>query len=170
MTDCNGHGYCLRQSDSPCTYETTNCPHECKPIKCPNFKVCEYIAPKWIFNTNKDTCLNCRLCFNGKLTFYDSVECPVCLENKPGVKQINCDHKICIDCFKRCQYGQSTPQPPFPYSEEIEDEYEENHHDPRWVNDPLIKKYNEAWAEYEAMRNINDAKEKSLRLCGICRK
>ena len=170
MTDCNGDGFCLRQSDGLNEYELNDCPHKCRPVECPNLKVCGTILPKYITFCHKGTCMSCRIMFNGKLTFHDSVECPVCLEDKPGVKQPNCDHLACIDCFKRCQYGEKIPQPPFPYSEEIEDEYEENHDDPRWINDPLIKKYNEDFAEYEAMLEINYAKEESLRVCGICRK
>ena len=169
MTECTGDRCCLRQGDGLNLYEVNNCPHECKPVECPNFKVCEYIAPRWVFSINKDTCLNCRLCFNGKLTFYDSVECPICLENKSGVKQVNCDHTACIDCFKRCNYGQAISQPIFPYPEDIEDEYEENHDDPKWANDPLIKKYNEEFILYEHSLDINHMKEASLRVCGICR-
>jgi hypothetical protein len=170
MTDCSGDGYCLRQGDRPDIYEINICTHNCTAIDCPNFKVCKNISPKWIFNINNGTCLNCRLCFNGKLTFYNSIECPVCLEDKPGVKQVNCDHVACIDCFKRCNYGDRIPQPKFPYSKEVEDEYEENHDSPRWANDSLIKKYNEEFRIYEMMLDLNYRKEASLRICGICRK
>jgi hypothetical protein len=170
MTDCNGYGYCLRQADTETGYDATICPHECKPIECPNFKVCNYIAPRWIFSINKDTCLNCRLCFNGKLTFYESVECPICFEDKPGVKQVHCDHKVCIDCFKRCRYGGTIPQPVFPYPREIEDEYDNDTDDSKWVNDPLIIKYNEDWILYESKCDEAHYRETSLRICGICRK
>ena len=114
--------------------------------------------------------MNCKLHFKGKLTFHDSVECPVCFENKPGVKQVNCDHSVCIDCFKRCNYGQTIPQPQFPYSEEIEDEYDSNQDDPRWVNDPLIIKWNEDFQKYEELCEANYAREESLRVCALCRK
>jgi hypothetical protein len=170
MPDCTGDGFCLKQGDGPNEYEINNCAHKCKPIECPNFKVCGYINPKAILQCHRGTCSNCQIMFSDKLTFYDSVECPICLENKPGVKQVNCDHTACIDCFKRCHYGENIAQPPFPYSEEIEDEYEENHDDPRWVNDPLIKKYNEDFIAYQHALDINHKKEASLRVCGICRK
>lgn len=176
MTDCNGDGFCLRQGDGPNGYELNDCPYKCKPIECPNFRICGAILPKCITFCHKGTCGSCAYMigrppeYNGKLTFYDSVDCPICLENKPGVKQVNCEHTVCIDCFKRCRFGQTIPEPPFPYSEEIEDEYEENHDDPRWVNDPLIKKYNDDFKKYEELCEANYAREESLRVCGICRK
>lgn len=176
MTDCNGDGFCLRQGDGPNGYELNNCPYKCKLIECPNFKICGSLLPKCISFCHKGTCMTCAYMFgrpplyNGKLTFYDSLECPVCYENKPGVKQINCDHTLCIDCFQRCMYGQKMPQPPFPYSKEIEDEYENNHDDTRWVNDPLIKKYNRDFQLYEAMSEANFVREGNLRICVLCRK
>ena len=86
-----------------------------------------------------------------------------------GVKQINCDHKICIDCFKRCHYGiHYIPQPVFPYSREIEDEWFNG--DPRWINDPLIKKYEKECELYELTIDETYEKEASLRICSICRK
>jgi hypothetical protein len=117
---------------------------------------------KYIFGKSPD--------LNGKLTFYDSVECPVCFEEKLGVKQINCDHTICIDCFKRCKYGCVIEEPVFPYPADIEDEYENNHEDPKWKTDPLIIKYNDDWKIYENMLDINYKKETCLRACGICRR
>jgi hypothetical protein len=108
--------------------------------------------------------------FSGKLTFYDLVECPVCFEEKPGVKQVRCEHKICIDCFKRCNYGgEYIPQPEFPYSGEIEDEYDNNPDDDKWKEYPLIKKYKEEWVLYELTKDETYRREKSLRICGICR-
>jgi len=104
------------------------------------------------------------------LTFYESVECPVCLEDKAGVKQVNCDHKVCIDCFKRCHYGGNIAQPVFPYSREIEDEYDANPDDTKWIDDPLIIKYNADWVIYEKKVDETYYREASLRVCGICRK
>lgn len=168
MSECNGDGFCLRQSDEPNGYELNNCPHECKPVECPNFKVCGVINPKAILQCHKGTCFNCKLIF-GKLTFHESVECPVCLDTKPGVKQPNCDHVVCLDCFKRCQYGEKIPQPVFPYPEDVEDEYDNNPGDPKWINDPLIVNYVANWVAYENKIDSNYFREESLRVCGICR-
>jgi hypothetical protein len=176
MCDCNGDGFCLRQGDGPNGYELNDCPHKCVPEECPNFKVCGSINPKAILQCHKGTCMNCAAMFGkppsyrGKLTFYDSVECPVCLDTKPGVKQPNCDHMICIDCFTRCRYGEIIQQPVFPYSRDIEDEYDNAQDDPKWLNDVLIKKYKDEWLLYETAVDDNYRKEQGLRVCGLCRK
>ena len=177
MTDCTGRGDCLRQSDNENRYELNDCPHKCSPVKCHNFLVCDSIVPQWLLDCKRGTCTTCAYTFgrspvyNGNLTFYDSVECPVCLEDKPGVKQVNCDHTVCIDCFKRCHYGgNNIPQPVFPYSREIEDEYDSNTDDNKWMNDPLIIKYNNDWVVYENKVDETYYREASLRVCGICRK
>ena len=173
MPECTGDGYCLLGDNSE------SCPHKCVPVECPNFLVCDTILPKCIRSCHRGTCMSCAYMFgkssefNGKLTFYDSVDCPICLEDKPGVKQINCDHKVCIDCFKLCMYGtrsRSIPQTVYPYPANIEDEYENNHEDPKWKNDPLIIKYNQDFRNYEMILDLNHEKESSLRVCSLCRK
>jgi hypothetical protein len=68
-------------------------------------------------------CMNCDVMFGtwgdrrgkGYLVFYDNRECPICLEIKRSVSQARCDHTLCIDCFKRCNF------------DEEEKEEEENH-------------------------------------------
>lgn len=170
MSECTGRGYCLRQTGDQNTYELNDCSHKCLPVKCPNFVVCDSIVPQWILGCNKGTCTTCGYTFGRILTFYESVECPICFEDKPGVKQINCDHKVCIDCFKRCRYGGTIPHPIFPYPHEIEDEYDNDPDDSKWVNDPLIIKYNEDWILYESKCDEEYYRETSLRICGICRK
>lgn len=39
---------------------------------------------------------------------------------KRSVSQPNCEHTLCINCFKRCYYGENEPTFPYP---DIEDEY-----------------------------------------------
>ena len=39
------------------------------------------------------------------LEISDNLECPICLENKRIISQPNCNHKICINCFRQCYYG-----------------------------------------------------------------
>ena len=167
MTDCTGDGYCLGPGAN--AYDHT-CPHKCKPVECPNFKVCGRLTSKYFLSCYNGTCFGCKLTFSAKLTFHESIDCPICLENKPGVKQVHCEHTACLDCFKRCKFGGKYPQPVFPYSEEIEDEYDSNPDDPKWINDPLIKKYNDDFKLYEATLDAIYEREKSLRVCGICRK
>ena len=76
------------------------------------------------------------------LKFIDTIECPVCYETTEGVIQVNCEHSICIECFKKCYYGTN-----FPYSSDIEKEYEEYEsfdHTPKTFLDkyPRIEEYN----------------------------
>jgi hypothetical protein len=35
----------------------------------------------------------------------DDIECPVCYENKRGIKLPKCNHFCCIDCFKSLYFG-----------------------------------------------------------------
>jgi len=179
MNICHGDGMCLTQDDTPNNYikiKDYTCEYNCSPVKCDNFLVCGEVDPKWVLNLNSSiaggiTGFQCKISF-GKLVFTDNVDCPICLEAKIGVKQINCDHKICIDCFKRCHYGwRYIPQPVFPYSREIEDEYDNrtSNNDPRWINDPLIKKYEIEWVLYESKTDETYEKEANLRICSICR-
>lgn len=173
MQECNGTGFCLLGDNSD------SCPDKCVSVKCANFLVCDTILPKCITYVHKGTCMSCAYTFgkaplwNGKLSFYESVECPICFEEKPGIKHPNCDHKVCIECFKSCIYGtriRSIPEPVFPYPAHIEDEYENNHEDPRFKNDPLIIKYNEDFRIYETTLENNYENEANLRSCGLCRK
>jgi hypothetical protein len=153
-------------------------------IKCKNYELCKTILPRCEANY---LCTNCHMMFgtwgnshNGRgiLETRNIIECPICLEHKKGISQPRCDHFICIDCFKRCYYGDIEDeetmvkrQPIFPYPD-IEEEYFENPKDPRWENDPrkeLIDLYNE---EFDNWENENDEKyenEENLRKCPLCR-
>ncbi len=98
-------------------------------IKCKNYELCEVVLPKWWFECkNNYLCTNCHMLFGtwgesntgkGILEINNNLECPICLENKRGISQPNCEHTLCIGCFKRCHYGK--------YNEETEEnEIEEN--------------------------------------------
>jgi len=176
MPECDGSGICLRQSDSENNYEKdieVKCNYNCEPIKCPNYLVCKSLNPQWLYYCHKeDLCTGCSTIGSGKLSFCkDIIECPICLEHKIGVKQINCNHFTCVDCFKRCRYGEEREEyPTFPYSENIEEEYAETPDDPKWDTDyPLIKTY------IQTLDLINDyydekyENEKNLRKCPLCR-
>jgi hypothetical protein len=106
----------------------------------------------------------------GTLDFVDEIECPVCFENKEGVSHPNCDHFICIDCFKRCYYGDETGEPEFPYPE-LEDEYYDDRQNPKWETEyPLIRIYEEEWDNWENAKHEKYSRERNLRMCPLCRK
>ena len=74
----------------------------------------------------------------GILEISDNLECPICLEINRGVSQPNCEHTVCIECFKRCYYGDKSGYPVFPYSEEIMNEWEND-------EDSLRKRYTDVF-------------------------
>ena len=150
-------------------------------IKCKNYIICENVLPKWWFECKESyLCTDCHMNFGtwgkdhkgkGTLEIYDNIECPICLDEKLGISQPNCNHTLCINCFKRCYYGDEykDTEPIFPYPE-IEDEYYEDTSNPKWDNYPLIKLYNkncDIWEEYVEKKY---EEEEHLRKCPVCRK
>ena len=105
----------------------------------------------------------------GILNTVDNIECPVCLEHKKGISYPRCNHMVCIECFKRCMYGDNTGQPIFPYPD-IEDEYDEEPENPNWKNDyPLIEIYQRDYDNWEDNKNEKYENETNIRLCPVCR-
>jgi hypothetical protein len=39
-------------------------------------------------------------------------ECPVCLENKKALEMPQCNHKVCLDCYKTIYFGKSEYEKP----------------------------------------------------------
>ena len=91
-------------------------------IKCKNYELCETVLPKWWFECKGNyLCTNCHMLFGtwkfktqqyktgkGILEISDNLECPICLDKKRGISQPNCNHTLCIDCFKKCyEYGEN---------------------------------------------------------------
>ena len=154
-------------------------------IKCKNYELCEELLPKWWFECKGNyLCTNCHMLFGtwgegdnrhtgkGILEISDNLECPICLENKRGMSQPNCEHTLCIECFKRCYYGydDTKNEPKFPYPD-IEDEYYEDQDNPKWENDyPLIKIHNIEWNKWDDKGNLRKQNEENLRKCPLCRK
>ena len=167
--ECCGNGNCLLPN-----YYGYNCKlhchYRCKPLRCPNYLICEQTFPLWVANCHNGTCSNCAI-MNFKLKFKEDIECSICLETKIGVCNFNCEHYICIDCFKRCNYGDDDleNEPLFPYGKEIEDEYDDNPDDPIWDNDENIMRFNEEWNMWDDKRILEREKEVYLRKCPICR-
>jgi hypothetical protein len=115
-------------------YENSNTGYD-GGIKCKNYEICDCVLPKWWFEYKGHyLCTECHMMFgtwgkgenkhlgNGVLVIKDNIECPICTEYKRGVSQPRCSHFVCIDCFKRCYYGDESREgePAFPYPE-VED-------------------------------------------------
>ena len=147
-------------------------------IKCKNYEVCESVLPEWWFDCKGHyLCINCDIMFGywkgskGVLQITDNTECPICIEKKRCISQPNCQHVVCIDCFKRCYYKQEERCPiKFPYSKQIEEEYVEDDENPKWETEyPLIKIYIQ---EYDKWLDEIDKKyesEEYLKKCPLCR-
>jgi hypothetical protein len=171
-------------------YEANNVTYDeqdkCDGIKCKNYEVCGTVLPNWWWDCkNQYVCSGCDMTFGtwssegvhrtgkGELGFADNIECPVCLEVNRGVTYPNCEHHICIKCFKRCFYGDANiePEPEFPYPIEVQDEWENDRDNPRWdIEYPLIRHWDiadQAWLDNQEIRY---AKEEHLRQCPLCRK
>jgi len=158
-------------------------------IKCKNYVVCETILPKNCYNLcGGYLCFKCISLFGDitdgdgniikkgkdKLTTYDNVECPICLETKQNVSLPRCEHHTCIDCFKRCYYGDRSRQdePLFPYNEnEVDNRYFSDWDNPKWITKyPLLKEYNEKYIIWENKKRRKYEEEENIRLCPLCRK
>jgi hypothetical protein len=157
-----------------------------KGIKCKNYELCKTVLPLWWYDCKG--CYICTICDvqfgtwssgdtimtgKGALEFKDDIECPVCLETTRGVTPPNCEHFICIHCFKRCYYGNDEPKDPeFPYPK-IEEDYfslvrpEEKYPDEIY---PLIEAWNEECKRCDEEREDRYREEEYLRHCPICRK
>jgi hypothetical protein len=175
-------------------YEDNNIAYDCQypksmggGIKCKNYILCDTVLPKdWVDMKGCYLCTGCDILFgtwgnpengwgnNGKgvLDVIENLDCMICLETKTGISLPKCTHYICIDCFKRCYYGE--PYPPFPYPEiqlEYYDDIEQNDiPNPKWAKDyPLIAVYDEEW---EICENKNSSRtlDDPLSRCPLCRK
>ena len=137
---------------------------------CLNFVVCE-----------NETFYNEKYCFDCATmrTLDDWVldikhvgenECPVCLDRRMCVNQPRCDkHPICVECFKRCHYGNeidSLTEPEYPYPDD-ENGFvcPEN-----FRTDPKIIEYLQKYEEWETNQGLADENEEAnLKKCPICR-
>lgn len=157
-------------------------------IKCKNYEICEEVLPIWWYDCKgRYVCTNCDIMFGswsnrdhdvyktgkGVLPIVDDIECPICLETKRSVTQPNCEHTICIECFKRCYYGDWSGAPEFPYSKEVEDMYymdESDYDHIKWERYyPLIKVWGAEYDKwYDECMNKHE-NEEYLQKCPICR-
>ena len=153
-------------------------------IKCKNYEICKAVLPKWWFECKGSyLCTNCDMMFGtwtskcgrqhrgkGALPITANAECSICLELARSVSQPNCDHTICISCFKRCYFGDESGEPDFPYPD-IEDDYYEDPENPNWAHEyPFIQIYNKEWNRWDEEKSRHYEAEAHLRKCPSCRK
>ena len=152
-------------------------------IKCKNYELCNAILPKdWFEYKANYLCTNCHMMFGtwgnsntgkGELISNEIIECPICLEYDKSISYPNCNHCVCIKCFKRCYYGDDSGKPIFPYPE-IENEYYDDDdyiNNPKWnIDYPLIKIYEEELDDWKDEQYEKYSNNKNLRLCSLCRK
>ena len=173
---CTGYGECLMQTfdcNNYGKYPDMVCEHNCEPVKCPNFAMCENAGPKWYLGCHDGRCQPCNMFFGKNLTFKEEPEeCPVCMETTLCVGQPNCSHAVCIVCFRRCRFNgpPRRGEPPFPYPDK-EDEYFDTGNEPEnpLYHDPLVVKYNRDWNRWEDAWQEANSMEENLRKCPICR-
>ncbi len=135
-------------------------------VHCNNYEICETeFHPEWLRCFDKGICINCDVVFGKTLIIYENTECPICYETTRSVEHPRCKHTTCISCFKRCQYGDETGEPIFPYPE-IEDEYDGDPENDKWrIEYPLISVWVENWNTWD------DNREDGIHSkCSLCRK
>lgn len=147
-------------------------------FKCKNYEICNVLLPnEWYKYKGSYLCYGCECLFGkwrggkGILNKFNTIKCPICLEYKKGVSQPRCEHYLCVDCIKRCYYGEKKEEPIFPYSDEIKLEYQLDPQNKKWdTNYPLIKLYLKQNNEWCDERYIKYKNERYLRKCHLCRK
>lgn len=153
--------------------------NEYETIKCKNFELCRGKIWEGI---DCYLCLNCDIMYGtwksihgpkktgkGYLNFKDDIECPICFETKRGVDQANCEHYLCIQCFRNIYYKDFIEEPEYPYPDLNEEDYDDEKN-PGWRNEyPLLKKFYEELDKYdEEMEKANE--HENLNICPLCRK
>jgi len=133
-------------------------------IKCKNFDIwCKAKFNECHTYTHmgvKGLCINCYSKFGKELEKVENAECPVCLETGPGIRQLNCNHSACIDCFLTMNIGMwdldTRPIEP-PYETVLDEDGIEivKLPNPEW----------ERWNEEEALWEQRGYKTSSCPLC-----
>lgn len=85
--------------DAEDQYCQRECPHNCKLMKCRNYKFCGKKYPQQILDCRNGMCAGCAIQMGRHETTEDIQECPVCLENTTMIILEKCNHKICSDCW-----------------------------------------------------------------------
>jgi hypothetical protein len=105
---------------------------------------------------------------NGKIPTLINAYCPICMEDKISVKLRNCNHSLCIDCYKKCNMPTELKPPKFPYDENVYYAYIHNPFHKRWSIDNLIYEYEKKLKKWN--KNRLKYPENNLMLCCMCRK
>lgn len=181
---CDGTGMCLIQGDDMRYIQgTDNCQFNCRPVNCPNFKVCGATAPQRLLSCHHGLCTSCDVSFGtwrggtGSLDFEIIEECPVCLdENLEGVRQPACTHFVCVPCFKKMQgydFECDIPEPEFPVGiidQADEDAFDANPEDERWAHNQVLQDYvhdHNLWENYYEYKL--EEHTRNLAKCPLCR-
>jgi hypothetical protein len=103
---CKGDGECLEQCDENNYIKDSDvtCNHDCIPIKCKNYILCNTQFPEMYIGCwgGEGLCRNCDMIFGKELNINNNIECNNCLENTKCVLYLN--QILCIECFKKNYY------------------------------------------------------------------
>jgi hypothetical protein len=182
MKICAGQGQCLTQCGKDLKDmkdPEIECSFHCLPIKCQNYILCKGQFPQWMSHDHR-LCSDCLVFYalRGAFKIVGQGDCPICLEATTCVRLMNCDHVICVDCFRRCYHiyysfddsDGSENDPQFPYSTPIEDEYWADQKNPKWVHDEKIQQWINDCNDSENQKDLKYEAEEYLRQCPLCRK
>ena len=89
---CKGDGDCLVQIENG--YELNQWVHNCLPIKCPNFIMCNSEEPSWCMPNARYFVWH----MERMKRYIANHRWFCCLENKLGISQPNIATILCIDC------------------------------------------------------------------------
>lgn len=72
---------------------------------CCNWLLCNDTAPHWLLQAQNGCCTKCFQLYGSKLKVAKLACCPVCQEvGVFGVRVPDCNHFVCITCFKETVY------------------------------------------------------------------
>jgi hypothetical protein len=146
-------------------------------IPCVNYELCKSFLPEWCFS-DKKLCSGCKGVYFensiaipgiGELEFVDSVKCLACHGTGRGaVRKEYCSHTLCLGCFRCYFFSGQTPnnKPAFPYSREIEKQYELNPNS--FDQDLLIQKWEKLWTIWDEERQDIYEEAHYNRTCPMC--
>ena len=112
--NCIGKGECLIQDqDGNCIgikHDNVDCVHNCEPIKCPNYNICNNLRSEQLLKSFGNVCYECHMFF-GKWRGWNNIlkqdiieECKNCSETKLCVLNEKNKNYLCVDCFKKLYF------------------------------------------------------------------
>ena len=94
-----------------CQFVSLDCPREpvCTEQPCANFALCGNKEPQWLLDCYGGLCAQpCELAYGRVFEFSafagDDV-CPVCLEAGGASVVYECEHMVCVRCYKKAAYS-----------------------------------------------------------------